>query len=157
MSISWLGGVVLNYWVAKIVIFSETAIPSTKFFTYFRPKFLKAKMRNFMKLRKVFVNLSAHFRPMAKSRKSTLARRGSDWRQRRYTDWQFYAPTLPRTSSTAPKTAASVHGNGNSCTDATKQHNFQELSEVKCLICLIFTGTSCISGEMRDRTEGQTM
>jgi len=152
-----LGGVVLNYWVAKIVIFSETAIPSTKFFTYFRPKFLKAKMRNFMKLRKVFVNLSAHFRPMAKSRKSTLARRGfrkrqrpffirhptgsrnrrlplnhspaGNRQQRRYTDWQFHSPTPPRTSSTAPKTAASVHGNGNSCTDATGQRVFPELSE----------------------------
>ena len=115
-----MGGVVLNYWVAKIVIFSETAIPSTKFFTYFRPKFLKAKMRNFMKLRKVFVNLSVHFRPMAKSRKSTLARGVSGSARHRFSSGIRQVPETEDFPSTIHLPAtASVHGLAVPCPHAT--------------------------------------
>ena len=120
-------------------------------------------MRIFTKLRKVFVNLSAHFRPQPILRPITLARRGlrqatdsrqqaTDSRQQRgYTKSSIHVPTLLQTGPTSPKRAASVHENINPCTDATKQRIFIELLEEKRMICFIFTDTSCISGEMRKR------
>ena len=137
--------------------------------TYFRPKFLKPKTRIFTDLRKVFVKSSVHFRPKAFRHKFTLARALPDRSfspsvfpehstlrkpltgplpqipsgriSRRYTESPICAPTRHHISPKTIKTAASVHKRQNPRTDAP------EHKEIR-IICLIFTCTSYISGEM---------
>ena len=109
--------------------------------------FPHAKLRVFIRLRMVFIKTSAHFRPQANGSPNTLARRA----ERRYMESPFRCPTLPQTGLATAKTTASAHGLPFPCTDATEKRIFSEFWVEIRMICFIFTDTSCISGEMRER------